>query len=196
VQALLLIDFQRAFCAPEGSMEKQGWDVTALSKAAASAGILVEAARAAQVPVIWTRIGWAPDYSDGGKLISTLRPNLARIGALKRDSYDWALLPTLDVRDTDLIVDKTRFSALVETGLEAHLRASGIEAITVAGVTTSMCVESTVRDLGQRDFDVTVATDACADFSFATHDHSIERMGFGFARLATVHAIQKSKMAG
>lgn len=187
--ALLVIDLQRAFCAVDGSMAKQGWDIAPLARAADAARGLVDAARRARIPVIWTRIGWAADYSDGGLLTSTLRPNLARIGALKRDTADWALLPSLPVEGTDVIVDKTRFSALVDTGLETHLRTIGITRIAVAGVTTSMCVESTVRDLGQRDFEVTVVTDACADFSSAVHDHAVERMGFGFARLSTIAAI-------
>jgi nicotinamidase-related amidase len=63
------------------------------------------------------------------------------------------------------------------------LRALGTERVLVAGVTTSMCVESTVRDLAQRDYDTIVVREACGDFDEVRHAASLDAMAFGFAEL-------------
>jgi nicotinamidase-related amidase len=80
-----------------------------------------------------------------------------------------------------------RFSALVDTRLEAILRDGLYRRVLVCGVTTSMCVESTVRDLGQRNFETFVVADACADFDMDVHKASLAAMEFGFARILDSH---------
>jgi ureidoacrylate peracid hydrolase len=177
---LLLVDLQHAFCDQDGSMAAQGRDIAALSAAAIECQRLAELAHAHNVPVIWTRMMLQADYSDGGTLLK-IRPNLVKAGALKAGTPDVALSRIVSPADSDIIIDKPRYSSLYATALEAHLRARGISRIVVAGVTTSMCVETTVRDLSQRDFDVVVAADACADFSTERHQASMAAMAFGFA---------------
>ncbi len=164
-------------------MARQGWDIAGLSDAARRCNELAVLARRAGAPVVWTRMMFEPDYSDGGRLISALRPNLAKVGALKRGSGDEELSQLVEPAPGDTIIDKARFSAHYATPLEALLRARGTNEIFVAGVTTSMCVESTVRDLGQRDYRVRVVEDACADFDTQRHENSIGTMGFGFAEI-------------
>lgn len=170
-------------------MAAQGSDIAPLAAVVPTCRALAEAARAAGVPVLWTRIGWAEDYSDGGLLTGSIRPNLARLGALRRGTPDWEIVPEAGWRAGEPVLDKTRFSALVGTSLEADLRARGVDAVIVAGVTTSMCVESTVRDLGQRDFAVTVVEDACAEFTAERHAAALATMGFGFAQCASAAAV-------
>jgi ureidoacrylate peracid hydrolase len=122
-----------------------------------------------------------PDYSDGGRLITDIRPNLARIGALRAGTADAELADNIGRTPGDLVIDKARYSALYGTALEVSLRAMAVTRVIVGGVTTSMCVESTVRDLGQRDYDVVVAREACGDFAEERHKASLEAMAFGFA---------------
>lgn len=123
------------------------------------------------------------DYSNGGELIRSIRPNLARIGALRRGSGDEVLSAVVSPMEEDVVIDKPRFSALVSTPLEAMLRDGGFRRVFVCGVTTSMCVESTVRDLGQRDFETYVIVDACADFEQDAHEAALRSMQFGFAHV-------------
>lgn len=181
--ALLVIDPQRSFCDPDGSMARQGRPVEGLRRAAQACDRLAAALRGHGVRVFWTRMVFNADYSDGGELIRTIRPNLARIGALRRGSGDELLSAAVTPADGDVVVDKPRFSALVATPLEALLRDGGFGRVLVCGVTTSMCVESTVRDLGQRDFETFVVADACADFDEERHQASLRAMEFGFARV-------------
>jgi nicotinamidase-related amidase len=180
---LLLIDLQVAFCDESGSIGRQGRDIAPLTAAAAECQRLADAARAAGVAVAWTRMMLRNDYTDGGTLLA-MRPNLARIGALRSGTSDVAFSRLVRPEPADIIIDKPRYSCVYATSLEAHLRALRIDRIVVAGVTTSMCVETTVRDLSQRDYDVVVAQDACADFDAARHAASLDAISFGFAHLA------------
>jgi nicotinamidase-related amidase len=181
--ALLVIDPQKSFCDADGSMARQGRPIADLRRAAQACHLLAADLRAAGVTVIWTRMVFAPDYADGGELIRAIRPNLALIGALRRGSGDEELSSVVTPHPQDVIIDKPRFSALVSTELESLLRDGSYRRVIVCGVTTSMCVESTVRDIGQRDFETYVVKDACADFDMERHEGSMQAMEFGFARI-------------
>jgi len=184
--ALLLIDLQRAFCDPAGSMARQGRTIASMQAAAKNCARLAAAAHAAAIPVIFTRMQFRPDYADGGRLIHHLRPNLARLGALQAGSFDAELADGVGFAEGDTVIEKARYSALYGTALEVSLRASDIARVIVGGVTTSMCVESTVRDLGQRDYEVIVARQACGDFAEDRHHASLDAMAFGFAVVADI----------
>lgn len=180
---LLLVDLQKAFCDADGSMARQGRDIAAMREAATRCSELAGAARASGVPVIWTRMAYRPDYLDGGRLVWELRPNLRRIGAMRDDTPDGALSDRVATAPADMLILKPRYSALYATALEAQLRALGVESILVGGVTTSMCVETTVRDLSQRDYDTRVIGEACGDFDAERHRASLAAIEFGFAPL-------------
>lgn len=179
--ALLLVDLQRAFCSEHGSVARQGRDVSPCRAAAELAFTLVPAARQAGLPVIWTRMCYRPDYADGGLLVHELRPALKALGALREGSPDAELLPEANVDPGDLVIAKQRYSAFHGTLLESLLRAREVESLLVAGVTTSMCVESTVRDAAQRDYRCFVVADACGDFALERHAASLDALAFGFA---------------
>jgi ureidoacrylate peracid hydrolase len=177
----LLVDVQAAFCAAQGSMAAQGRDIAAMARAAEACDALARAARAAGVPVVWTRIAWRADYLDAGRIAWAQRPRLREIGALRAGTPDAALCA--EVAPEDIVIDKPRWSALYATPLEALMRGLGTVRVVVGGVTTSMCVESTVRDLAQRDIAVMVPAEACGDFDAARHAASLEAMAFGFAEV-------------
>lgn len=186
---VLLIDLQRAFCDADGSLARQGLDITGLKQAAMHCSVMAARARARGVPVGWTRMVLAPDYADGGMVVR-LRPNLARIGGLRAGTPDVAFSDSVSPQPGDVIIDKPRYSALYATSLEAQLRARRTQRVLVGGVTTSMCVESTVRDLAQRDHEVVVIEDACADFDASRHQASLQAMRFGFAQVAGIGALE------
>lgn len=181
--ALLLIDIQNAFCDPDASVGKQGRDMSACIAAAGRCLGLAKSARDARVPVIWTRYVLRPDYADGGILTEELRPNIKKAGGLAAGSYDAGFWDPGAIAPSDFVVDKPRMSALIGTSLDVILRSLRISDVFVAGVTTSMCVESTVRDLSQHDYRVAVIADAVADFDSERHAASLRAMEFGFARL-------------
>jgi nicotinamidase-related amidase len=179
--AVLIVDAQVAFCDADGSMARQGRPFAAMAEAAVVCGRLAAAARAQGVPVIWTRMAYRPDYSDGGRLINDLRPNLKRMGALQQGSRDVEISSAAGLDPADIVIDKTRYSALIGTDLETLLRERGITRVIVGGVTTSMCVDTTVRDLSQRDYEVLVLREGCGDFDTDRHESALAAMEFGFA---------------
>jgi ureidoacrylate peracid hydrolase len=144
---------------------------------------LADAARAKGIPVIWTKIALRPDYADGGLMIHEIRPGLKEAGGIKAGTDDAALLPEAVVASEDYVIDKPRNSAFFSSGLESLLHALDIRCLMMGGVTTSMCVESTARDAGQRDYRTFVVRDACGDFAEARHDASLEAIAFGFGRV-------------
>lgn len=179
---LLLIDLQRAFCDSDGSMAAQGRPIGTMQAAARRCQALAGQARAAGVPVAWTRMMLKPDYSDGG-MITRLRPGLMAVGGLRAGTADVELCSAVTAAPGDLLIDKPRHSSLYATKLEDILRGRRIGRVIVGGVTTSMCVETTVRDLAQRDYEVAVIEEACADFDGPRHAASLAAMAFGFARV-------------
>ena len=180
---LLLIDLQKAFISADGDLAKRGRDISQMQQAAKYCDHLARKARSCSIPVVWTRMMVRYDYADGGKMITDLLPHLKTSGALRRGTPDVEIDSTLHVADDDEVMDKPRNSAWIGTSLEVYLKSRQIENIIVGGVTTSMCVDTTVRDLGQRDYATFVVKQAVADFDQARHEAALSIMSFGFARV-------------
>ncbi len=194
--ALLLVDLQRGFLHPDGFVAAQGRDVSACAAAAAQCYALARAARAADIPVIWTRHVLRADHADGGLLVTELRPRLGQIGALAAGSADVEIPAEAGVQTGDFVLDKPRYSAFFGTALDVVLTSRGIRALMVGGVTTSMCVESSVRDAAQRDIRTFVVREAVADFDLARHAASLDAMAFGFARIIGANQATQAIAAG
>lgn len=194
--AFIAVDLQRAFCSDDGSVAENGRDITACKAAAARCLELAGAAHDAEIPVIWTRFVLRPDYADGGVLVHDLRPWIRDAGSLMADTPDIELVPGADVAPGDFVIDKQRYSSFYATGLELILRSLSVECLMVGGVTTSMCVETTVRDAAQRDYRTFVIRDACGDFSEARHDASLDAIAFGFGRVISHNEAVAAMIAG
>lgn len=191
--ALVVVDMQNGFCHPEGSFAKLDLDVSMCHDAIAGCRALVDAARAAGVPVVYTRYVYRPDYADGGVLVQDLLPALAEVGSLAGGSWDAELVDELTaVRADEFVVDKARYSAFYGTGLEPILTSLGVRSLVVCGVTTNMCVETTVRDASQRDYRTWVVADATGELDRARHETALATMGFGFGWVTTVADVQRA----
>ena len=187
--ALVVVDMQNAFCRDEGSTALIGLDAGRLKAAVAPCRRLLEGARASGLPVIFTRYAYRADYADGGILVRYLVPALGRADHLAAGSWDAALLAEFAPRPAETVVDKNRPSAFYAPAMEAALARLDVDTLVVCGVTTSCCVESTVRDASQRDYKVFVARDAVAEMDQARHDASLATMGALFADLGSVDDI-------
>lgn len=194
--ALVLVDLQRGFVDDDGFVACQGRDIRACRAAADHGVALARAARTAGMRVIWTRHVLRADYADGGLLVTEIRPRLGGLGALKRGTPDVELYDGAEVLPGDCVVDKPRYSAFFGTDLDVLLAANGIRSLVVGGVTTSMCVESTVRDAAQRDMRTFVVREACADFDAPRHEASLSAIAFGFGRVVGLDAMTAAIAAG
>ncbi|HWM70005.1 MAG TPA: isochorismatase family cysteine hydrolase [Steroidobacteraceae bacterium] len=175
--ALLIIDMQRDFLDPDGYVARTGVDVTVLRAVIPQVRRLLLTARAVGVPVIHTREGHRPDLSD----LSVVKyRRAARAGApigssgplgrlLVRGEAGHAIIEELAPLGDETVIDKPGFGAFYATDLELILRTAGIASITLAGVTTDICVHSTLREAVDRGFDCTTVADACAAGDVSIH---------------------------
>lgn len=183
--ALVIIDMQNAFCRDEGSMAKLGLDVTMLKAAIEPCRRLADAARQAGLPVIFTRILYQPDYSDGGLSISHMLPEMVDIRSLAGGTWDVEIVDELKPEPTDHVVDKNRFSAFYAPAFERTLKQLKVDSLVVCGVTTNCCVETTVRDAFQRNYKVFVVSDAVGELEQQRHEVALRSMAFLFGDLVT-----------
>ncbi|HWG02713.1 MAG TPA: isochorismatase family cysteine hydrolase [Trebonia sp.] len=172
--ALLVVDMQNGFCHPEGSFGRTGLGLEGADDAVRNASIAVKQARAADVPVIFTRHLYRLGRADEGPALIRHSPAIAVANGLAAGSWDADVVTELDCRPDDLTLDKVRFDAFQWTSLEHLLRGLGVNRLVVCGVVTNLCVETTVRSAFMRDMPVTLIEDACAAKTRRLHELSVE----------------------
>jgi nicotinamidase-related amidase len=172
--ALIVVDMQNGFCHPEGSFPSLGLGMEGVDAAVRNAAIAVKQARAAGVPVIFTRHLYRLGQADEGPALIRDSPALALVNGLAAGSWDAEVVDDLECYPDDLKVDKVRFDAFQWTSLEPLLRGLAVTQLAICGVVTNLCVETTVRSAFMRDFPVTLIEDACAAKTRHLHELSIE----------------------
>ena len=179
--ALVIIDMQRDFLEPGGFGETLGNDVSLLNAAVAPCRTLLEAARRIGMLVIHTREGHLPDLSDAPPAkIARGAPSL-RIGAmgpmgriLIRGEKGHDIIPALSPLPGEPVIDKPGKGAFHATNLAAILADLCIETLIVCGVTTEVCVHTTVREANDRGFRCIVPGDCCASYFPEFHRIGLE----------------------
>ncbi|ACI52153.1 isochorismatase hydrolase [Gluconacetobacter diazotrophicus PA1 5] len=131
----------------------------------ASAAALAAAFRRRGLPVVLVNVtGGAPGRTERSFSLDGMPP-------------DWAdLVPELDAQPGDLRVTKTTWGAFASTDLARQLRALGVTQVVLAGIATSLGVESTAREAHAMGLNVTLALDAMTDLSPEAHDNSVQRI--------------------
>ena len=181
--ALVVIDMQRAFLEDEGSLARAGIDITGLKAAMEGCKRLLASARQAGVPVIHTRYVYRPDYADGGILVNYIMPQLREVDSLAAGTPDIEIVDELAPVDGETVIDKNRPSAFYATNIEPLLNGLGVDSLVVCGVTTNICVETTVRDASQRDYKVFVPKDATGELEQLRYDGALAGMAWVFAKI-------------
>jgi len=169
--ALLIIDMQRDFLEPGGFGETLGNDVSLLSAAVGPCRSVLDAARRQGLFVVHTREGHRADLSDAPPAkLERGNPSL-RIGApgpmgriLIRGEPGHDIIPELAPIDGEAVIDKPGKGAFYATELGRLLERRGIENLLVCGVTTEVCVNTTVREANDRGYRCVVLGDCCASY--------------------------------
>jgi biuret amidohydrolase len=175
--ALVIIDMQRDFLEPGGFGETLGNDVSRLQAAVKPLQAVLAAARAVGMLVIHTREGHRPDLSDAppakiergapSKRIGDAGP-MGRILVRGEEGHD--IVPELYPIEGEPVIDKPGKGAFYQTDLESMLRHCGIDNLLVAGVTTEVCVNTTVREANDRGYRCIVLGDCCASYFPEFHE--------------------------
>jgi len=169
--ALVIIDMQRDFVEPGGFGETLGNDVSILQAVVAPLQVVLADARRRGLTVIHTREGHLPDLSDCPPAkLARGAPSL-RIGdpgpkgrILIRGEYGHDIIDDLAPSPGELVVDKPGKGSFHATGLDDHLVAAGITSLVVTGVTTEVCVHTTVREANDRGYECLVLSDCVGSY--------------------------------
>jgi len=175
--ALMIIDMQRDFLEPGGFGAALGNDVSLLRRTIAPSRQLLEEARAAGLTVIHTREGHRPDLADlpptkkaRGRLPAGIGDPgpMGRILVRGEDGHD--IIPELYPAPGEPIVDKPGKGAFHATDLDAILKNRGIAQLIVCGVTTEVCVHTTVREANDRGYECVVVSDCVGSYFPEFHE--------------------------
>ena len=179
--ALLIIDMQRDFMEPGGFGETLGNDVWQLASAVKPIAAVLQAARDTGMLVVHTREGHLPDLSDAPPAKVERGAPSKRIGdpgpmgrILIRGEAGHDIIPELYPLDSEIVIDKPGKGAFYATELGDVLQKYGIENLLVCGVTTEVCVNTTVREANDRGYRCVVLADGCASYFPEFHEMGLK----------------------
>jgi nicotinamidase-related amidase len=179
--ALVIIDMQRDFLEPGGFGEALGNDVSRLQAAVEPCREVLAAARAHGMLVIHTREGHRPDLSDAPPYKIERGDPASRIGApgpmgriLVRGEPGHDIIPELYPLQDEPVIDKPGKGAFYQTDLDLMLRNRGIDTLFVCGVTTEVCVNTTIREANDRGYRNIALSDCCASYFPEFHEMGLK----------------------
>jgi len=174
--ALIVVDMENDFGSKGGMFDRAGVDISMIQKVVPTTARVIEAARQAGIKIIYLKMGYREDLSDVGKEGSKNRishltfmhvgetaPDGSKSRILIRDSWGTEIVSELKPQPDDIVIYKTRYSGFYQTDLDVILKKLNITHLIVTGCTTSVCVESTVRDAMFRDYSSIVLEDCTAE---------------------------------
>jgi ureidoacrylate peracid hydrolase len=190
--AIVVVDMQNDFAASGGMFDRAGIPIEAIQAIAEPIRVVLDAGRAAGMRAVFLKMQFAADLSDAGPpdAPNRIKHRPLRVGEsmqsptgvsgriLIEGTWNTEIIAALTPGPDDLVVSKYRYSGFYETDLDRLLRAAGVDTLIFAGATTSVCVESTLRDAFYRDYRCLLLSDCTAEpigsqFARSNHEASL-----------------------
>ncbi len=199
--AVIVIDVQNDFCADEGTMAKEGFDMADAQAMAARLPDFLSIARAAGALVVFVRNVYSSDQNYYLSDVWLEQAARARVGSYTKypvcpdGTWEGDYYGDVSPEPNDARVIKHRFNAFLNTDLDTILRANGIRTLIMTGVATNVCVESTARDGFMRDYYIVFPSDGTAAYSRDDHDAALRNIGRFFGEVCTLSDVENIWMS-
>lgn len=175
--AIIVVDMQNDFGSKGGMFDRAGIDISMIQRVVAPTASVLAAGRKAGMKIVYLKMAYRPDLSDMGTpgspnwidhqhfgVGTTVRaPNGAESRILIRDTWNSDIINELKPGPDDTVIYKHRFSGFFQTELDAKLKGNGVRYLIFTGCTTSVCVESTIRDAMFRDYSPVLLADCTGE---------------------------------
>lgn len=170
--ALLVLDLINDIIHPNGKIAAAA-DLVNQYQVIDHANRVIAVARENNLPIVFVKVGFHAGYPECSET-SPVFNRAKELGALQLNTWGTEFHEAVNITRDDVVITKHRISAFYATALEAILRANQIEDLLILGVSTDMAVQTTAREAHDRDYKVTIVSDACCASSLETHENTLK----------------------